>query len=102
MKMKDGLSLTLVFRIFCDISLFLSLFYLPWWLTALLGLIFLIYFNHFYEIIIIGAIADMVYGIPRKVFFDAEFVNTLAAVLLYLLSTQLKRFLRRESILFVK
>ncbi len=102
MKTKDRSSLTLVFRILCDISLFLSLFYLPWWFTTILGVVFLIYFNHFYEIIIIGALADMIYGIPRKIFFNAEFVNTLAAVLLYLLSSQLKRFLRRESVLFVK
>lgn len=102
MKTKDRPSLTLVFRIFCDISLFSSLFYLPWWATAILGVVFLIYFDHFYEIIIIGIIADMVYGIPRKVFFDVEFVSTLAAVFLYLFSNQLKRFLRRESVLFVK
>lgn len=101
--MKEQILLkSIIFRIFCDTSLLLSLLYLPWWLTALFGLIFLIYFNHFYEIIIIGAIADMIYGIPRKIFFDAEFVNTLAAILLYLFSIQLKKFLRRESILFVK
>lgn len=101
--MKEQTSLKpVILRIFCDISLFLSLFYLPWWSTAILGVVFLIYFNHFYEIIIIGTLADMVYGIPRKVFFNAEFVNTLAAVLLYLASNQLKKFLRRESVLFVK
>lgn len=91
-----------ILRIICDIALFLSLLYLPWWSTAILGTVFLLYFNHFYEIIIIGALADMIYGIPRKVFFNAEFLNTLMAVLLYLAANQSKKFLRRESVLFVK
>lgn len=93
---------SIIFRIFCDIVLILSLFYLPWWLVAAMGVALLFYFKNFYEIIIIGVLADMVYGIPRKIFFDFEFINTVLAFILYFAAEKLKKFLRRESVLFYK
>lgn len=87
---------------FCNATLFFSLFYLPWWFTAIIGVIFLFYFRNFYEIMAVGILADIIYGIPRKIFFDFELVNTIFAVMLYFAAGKFKKFLRRESVLFVK
>ncbi len=102
MREPSSLKSRFILRTVCDTLLLGSLFYLPWWATALFALLLLFYFRNFYEIIIIGALVDMVYGIPRTAFGGIEYINTLFAALAYLSASWLKRFLRRESVIFAK
>ncbi len=91
-----------ILRVVYDAFLLASLLYFPWWFTAVLAVFSLFYFRNFYETIIIGALADMIYGIPRKTFFNLEAVNTVLALIAYAGAYWLKGFLRRESVMFIK
>jgi hypothetical protein len=49
-------------RIIFDVVLFLSIFILPWWVTAVLAFVGIFIFGQFYEFIISGAIMYTVYS----------------------------------------
>lgn len=49
-------------RLWADLSLLLAVFILPWWLTAILALIFLLRFSHFIEAMIAAGLLDIIYG----------------------------------------
>lgn len=81
-------------RIFADVVLIGCAFFLPWWVAciAAAGLFFL--FPHFYELIAVGFLLDLLYGAPLPRFFGFQFVLSLAALLLFILLRQVKRRMR--------
>ncbi len=49
-------------RAFFDIALFLSLFILPWWITAILALIGMFLFKRFYEFLVVSIVFYSLFG----------------------------------------
>ncbi len=49
--------------------LFLSLFFVPWWIGIILGILFVLFFEDPYEIFVYGIFLDGLYGIPQGNFF---------------------------------
>jgi hypothetical protein len=54
----------LKFRIVASVLLFLSILYLPFWMTVTLGLIFIFAFKDYYEALALFAFSDFVYAFP--------------------------------------
>jgi len=81
-------------RIFINIILLLSIFYLPWWTTALLVLSGIFVFKNFYEGIFAGLLLDALYGTKTAEFMGVWFVFTTSFFVLYVLSTRLKKNIR--------
>jgi hypothetical protein len=84
----------MMLRIFIDIILILSIFYFPWWVTALFALSGIFIFKNFYESIIAGFLIDALYGTKTSEFAGVWFVFTASFFLLYILSTRLKKNIR--------
>jgi hypothetical protein len=81
-------------RIFFNIILFLSVFFLPWWISILLGLIFVFIFSEYYEIIVLGLLLDSLYSETGS-FKSALF--TLAAVVVFIVAFEIRKRMRIYS-----
>ncbi|MBI2046222.1 MAG: hypothetical protein HYT28_02285 [Parcubacteria group bacterium] len=78
-------------RISFDIVLFISLFIAPWWVSLIIALGGVFFFNHFYEIIVAGIIMDIVYGSPEASFLDFPFISGVAALLFFVGGEYIKK-----------
>lgn len=56
-------------RVLVSILLFLSLFFLPWWITSVFAIVFLMKFNDPYEVVAVGFFIDYLYRV-----FSGHFV----------------------------
>ncbi|HUC89069.1 MAG TPA: hypothetical protein VMR49_03500 [Candidatus Paceibacterota bacterium] len=83
-------------RIAFDVILFLSIFLLPWWITAILGLAGIFIFAQFYEFIAVGIIMHSIYVVPGHGFISSPLWFTLIIFIIYI-SIQ---FIRRHIILY--
>lgn len=81
-------------RIIIDCVLFLSIFFLPWWVTLSLALITLFFIPQFIEFVIVGFILDILYSAPLGRFFNFHFVLTLATLGMFLFAGWVKTRLR--------
>jgi len=75
-------------RIAADIILFLSILFLPWWLTTAIALLFLFFFHFFIEFVIAGFIVDMLFRAGDIPMFG------LSAVAIFIIISFLKTKLR--------
>lgn len=81
-------------RITCDIALILVLFYAPWWATLVLAVIATFYFSSYYEVMVLGALFDILYGSAKSSVFGYSVFGFIVSVALFLLILRLKRELR--------
>jgi hypothetical protein len=49
-------------RIGVDLFLVFALFFLPWWATLVLGVVFTFYLAFFPEVLLLGLLLDVLYG----------------------------------------
>ncbi len=63
----------------------LSVFFLPWWMVLSIVLSAMFYFDRYYEVIIIGLIADVLYGSFYAVNFPYP-ITLLSLIFLYIIS----------------
>jgi hypothetical protein len=83
-------------RLLTNVFLFLAVFMAPWWVAALIALIALVAFEHFYEALAAGIVMDALYSMPTPgtwsfVFFVGAAV---ALLLLELAKTRMRVFER--------
>lgn len=71
-------------RIIVDGLICLSIFLLPWWANIFFILAPFFIFNHFYEGFLLGLVADLIYFIPHKLFFNLPVVFILAVAFFFL------------------
>jgi len=81
-------------RILIDIIIFISIVVLPWWLSVVVLVVFIIYERHPYEVLFFGLFIDSLYGIPQERFLSFGWA-TLLAVAVFCLS-----FFVKERLLF--
>jgi len=79
-------------RIMFDSALFLSLFFMPWWVTILLGVIFLYIFDSYFELLFLGFFIDVLYG-KGNTGFLLGYPFTVLGSLFFLLSYGVKEHL---------
>ena len=81
-------------RISIDIILILIAFLAPWWVAFSIGIILLFVFRTYAELIVIGLIIDTFYNAPVDRFYNIQFLLTIAAIILVIISIHLKARLR--------
>ncbi len=84
-------------RILVDIVLLLGIFWLPWWIVFLAGIVCLFIFKSFYEVIILGLLIDSLYNAPVAQFYHFHFVITIVALIFFIISVIVKNKLRFYS-----
>lgn len=83
-------------RVIFDVLMFLSVFILPWWITAILALVGIFLFKKFYEFLVVSAIVYALFAIPSTRFIASPFWYPLTIGIIYI-GVQ---FLRRHIILY--
>jgi hypothetical protein len=78
-------------RIFLAILVFFCILWGYWWLTWSLIIVFLFYFNLYYEIILWGIMYDAIYGLKLPVFWDIQYVFTISSIILFLIAFYLRK-----------
>jgi hypothetical protein len=59
---KPNIVLSVLLRVGAVVFLFFSLFFTPWWVTVVLGMVFSIYFKWFVELIFLAYLFDFFYN----------------------------------------
>ncbi len=67
-----------------------SILFLPWWVTAIIAVGFLYKFKA-YEIMLWGVFADVLYSAPVESFYNVQFVFTIGALAMFVLSYFIKK-----------
>lgn len=81
-------------RIGASILLMISVLFMPWWLSFVLALVFMFYFNIFFEAILIFLISDLLYGVKEIKFFGITFISLIITAIALTLIEILKRKLK--------
>jgi len=81
-------------RIIGDIILFLVIFFLPWWGTAILVFVFMILFKHFWEGVVAMLFIDSLYSLGTAKFYGHFGIFTVSAIILFLIIENLKTRIR--------
>jgi len=81
-------------RIAINIAFFFSILFLPWWASALLGVISLFLFSSFYELIFWAFVSDLLYGAPVVSLYGFNVIFTLSALVLFIAVEFLKKSIR--------
>lgn len=72
-------------RVIFDVILFISVFVLPWWVSALLLFVGIFIFNNFYEFIVFSVIVFSLYSIPSDRLITSPIFFSLTIIILYIL-----------------
>lgn len=83
-----------MWRISADILLFVSAFCLPWWLTTLLLVVFLVVFRMYWEGVVASLLVDLLYA-PSSSLALVTYRFTFGSIALLLLTRLVaRRFVR--------
>ncbi len=81
-------------RTIATVALFLSVFFLPWWITVLLAIVGILFIQNFYEVVVAGLLIDLLYGTDTSLFFGFSAVFTIGALALVVLGERFKKNIR--------
>ncbi|MEK7071443.1 MAG: hypothetical protein AAB943_00725 [Patescibacteria group bacterium] len=81
-------------RIGFSVILLLSILFMPWWLSVILGLLGILLFSVFWESIVLFFISDLIYGAKEPRFLNLMFVASIMAILALVSLELLKKKLR--------
>ncbi|OGZ03750.1 MAG: hypothetical protein A2648_02230 [Candidatus Lloydbacteria bacterium RIFCSPHIGHO2_01_FULL_41_20] len=70
-------------RIFSDLFLIFSVFFLPFWIPLIIGIFFLFRFKYFYEYVFIMFCFDLIYGGGVINMLGVPFAITIMALIIY-------------------
>ncbi len=81
-------------RVIADIVLFASLFFAPWYWTAILAVIFMILFRRYWEGALAAFFIDALYSVPDTKIYGHFGVFTASALILFLIMENIKSKIR--------
>jgi hypothetical protein len=81
-------------RVVCDIVLFASLFFTPWYWTVIPAVIFMILFRRYWEGVLVAFFIDALYSVPSVRIYGHFGIFTASALILILIFEILKKKLR--------
>lgn len=79
-------------RIIFDLIVLASIFYVPWWIVAILAFVGAFYCTSYYEIFIFGLIIDILYG--AKAVHLGGIYGIVSALIIFIAATYTKRAVR--------
>lgn len=78
-------------RILASIILLFSVLFMPFWLSAILVFIGMLYFAFFWEAIILLFLSDLLYGAKEARFFYAVFISLIVSVIVLVIIEFVKK-----------
>jgi hypothetical protein len=78
-------------RVLSVIVIFLSVFFMPFWVFALLALLGIVYFDIFVESIVLLLISDLLYGIREGRLGGIYFFTTICGIIIIIMAEVLKK-----------
>ena len=84
----------MILRISASILLLFSILFMPFWVSVVVALCAMIYFNVFWEAIALFLLSDLLYGIPEIKFFDMVFVSAIVAIIVLIIIEVTKKKLK--------
>ena len=87
-------SIAMPLRLSADAALLISVFIMPWWIFVLFCVVFVFYFKNYYEVLVAALIFDSLYGASLPQILNFNFMFSLFAIFLIILSLYLKSRIR--------
>jgi hypothetical protein len=81
-------------RILASLILFVSIFYMPFWLSVVLALASMIYFSFFWESVTLFFISDLIYGVGGDKFLNVFFISFIISIIVLLIIEMIKKKIR--------
>ena len=80
----------MIMRIIFGVIIILAAFLTPWWVSLILALFGLFYFDKLYEVVFVGLIIDSLYG-SSSFFFDIPYPLTITMLVVFYLAEKFKK-----------
>lgn len=84
----------MLLRIVATITLIAFVFFAPWWVTMALAIALAFVIDSYYELLAIGALMDILYGIPGEVATGYGAMGFIASGAIVLIVEKIKKELR--------
>lgn len=84
----------MLWRMSFTVLLLSAVLYAPWWLAILLALWGAFYFSRYYEVILLGVLADLLYGTSGGMLIGYGMEGFLLGVTIFVVMERIKRELR--------
>ena len=84
----------MIYRILASFLLLLSILFLPFWISVILALAGMIYFNIFWEAVILFLLADLLIGVQEAKFYNIIFVSFIISNIILVIIEIAKRKLK--------
>ena len=81
-------------RILAVVVLLLSIIFLPFWVSVVLAMGGMFYFNLFWEAVLLFLLSDLLYGVAEPRFFNFTFVSVASATLCLIILEFVKKKLK--------
>lgn len=81
----------MVLRIFASIILFISVLFMPFWLTVFLVTLGIIYFNYFWEGVAWLLLSNLLYGVSKVGLFDKTLIALFGSVIILMAVEVIKK-----------
>jgi hypothetical protein len=76
----------LVYRVLVSIAILGAIIIAPWWVFAIMALVSVFLFKKYYEIIVLGFIFDLIYGLPINT-LEGNFIDIIRFSLIFTISS---------------
>jgi hypothetical protein len=83
-------------RISASIVILLSLLFMPFWLSAVLAVGAMLYFNMFWEAVILFLLSDLLYGVSEPRLFN----TTYATFIISVFALAIIEFIKKRTIFY--
>lgn len=84
----------MLLRIVATITLIIFVFFAPWWVTMALAIALAFVIDSYYELLAIGALMDILYGIPGEFTMGYGMMGFIASGAIVLIVEKIKKELR--------
>lgn len=84
----------MLYRVITGIVLFLSIFFVPFWVSLVLAVFAIIYFDYFFEAVFSMLVSDILYGVREEKLWNIVFFSTIVLMLFLILMEVFKRYLK--------
>lgn len=84
----------MLLRILASILLLFSILFMPFWLSAILGLAGMIYFAVFWEATVLFFLSDLLYGVKEASFSNLIFISFIASAVVLVIIEIVKKKLK--------
>lgn len=72
-----------MYRLLADCVMILSVLFLPWWAVIILGSVFFMTFDSYYEFLFFALLSDVLFSVPLARFGGFEAVQVVLSVVLF-------------------